>query len=772
MWKPVIHNSLRQTSAKPLKGVLLEVSEMTPTARIYIAKEDTVLVVDFPWSERNPHTVDFLHASSECFRIEVDVLDNRVVGYVLCVHPEKFETQMKGPLAAEAQVLAYLTHAFKSGTLPTQPSSFRHNGESYQVGTELYKTDESLGWNASYPMQPHQIHSVLWMQHKEHAANRIVKFKWSLPIANTKWSVDIQNESFVMHCSNVASVKVQGGILNDGTGMGKTAAVLRLIAETRHLNFMSDGLYKSNATLIIVPINLPMQWMSEFQKFLGSRLAIVRLIQGKDLKHVSMETLLQADVVLTTFAFLRNSKPYLELFERMWPNARSCNEKRLSNRTRSSISAWRRIESQTLPILEAVQWKRVIIDEIHESFEVKQDLKMMQLFHFDFAWGLTATLDLQHDRLSPLLHFLLGDDLQLHLTHPCRTHRLLTMQVRGTPSPHDWTHSLHLIPLNDIERKEILKYISEAFKSDDLVRICNHVGIEQENDFTYSPNRVLNGHLHHLDDISSRCQTLISRLIHSYVCTIFAWHLERLLNEVIDFDMESLSSLHSMFTESVRDMKSKERQIHLARANLDNILNEEICSICMTDPCNAITCCGHIFCKNCIFRNLEINTCCPTCRFHPLKPDEVRIVSSTESSGSKIWALVNMVCEMKERVIIFAQWKDLLRLIRTALKIGNVKAQLLEGTTMQRANLIEHFVSDNRGVLLICIQDSFSGLHLPFAKHIIFAHAFVGEIGRVQSWEHQAVARTIRPGCSDDVKVHSFVLAETEEEKVWKQTHP
>lgn len=130
-----------------------------------------------------------------------------------------------------------------------------------------------------------------------------------------------------------------------------------------------------------------------------------------------------------------------------------------------------------------------------------------------------------------------------------------------------------------------------------------------------------------------------------------------------------------------------------------------------------------------------------------------------------------MVCSLKERVIIFAQWKDLIRLIRSALRSANIKPHILEGTTMQRANVIEQFVSDVSGVLLICIQDSFAGLHLPYAKHIIFAHAFVGEIGRVKTWETQAVSRTIRPGCSDDVQVHSFVLAETEEERIWRMTH-
>jgi len=139
-------------------------------------------------------------------------------------------------------------------------------------------------------------------------------------------------------------------------------------------------------------------------------------------------------------------------------------------------------------------------------------------------------------------------------------------------------------------------------------------------------------------------------------------------------------------------------------------------------------------------------------------------------SSSKIWALVEMISGLHDRVLLFAQWKDLLRLVRDALQSADVRALLLEGTVLQRASLIEQFVAKDDGVMLICVQDSFAGLHLPCAKNIIFAHALVGEVGRVQTWEHQAVARTLRPGCSDDVRVCSVVLADTQEELLWHST--
>ena len=63
------------------------------------------------------------------------------------------------------------------------------------------------------------------------------------------------------------------------------------------------------------------------------------------------------------------------------------------------------------------------------------------------------------------------------------------------------------------------------------------------------------------------------------------------------------------------------------------------------------------------------------------------------------------------------------------------------------------------GVLLLCLEDSFAGLHLPHVAHIIFAHAIVGEVGQVRNLETQAIARCLREGQTREVQVYSFVIA-------------
>ena len=74
-------------------------------------------------------------------------------------------------------------------------------------------------------------------------------------------------------------------------------------------------------------------------------------------------------------------------------------------------------------------------------------------------------------------------------------------------------------------------------------------------------------------------------------------------------------------------------------------------------------------------------------------------------------------------------------------------------------------------VLLLCLEDSFAGLHLPHVRHIIFAHAIVAEKKQVERLERQAIARCVRHGQESTVGVYSFVVLDTEEEELWHRTH-
>ena len=68
--------------------------------------------------------------------------------------------------------------------------------------------------------------------------------------------------------------------------------------------------------------------------------------------------------------------------------------------------------------------------------------------------------------------------------------------------------------------------------------------------------------------------------------------------------------------------------------------------------------------------------------------------------------------------------------------------------------------------------------HLPHARHVVFAHAIVGDRERVGHLERQAISRfyhlffrCVRHGQTGEVQVFSFVVADCEEETPWRDTY-
>jgi SNF2 family DNA or RNA helicase len=122
-----------------------------------------------------------------------------------------------------------------------------------------------------------------------------------------------------------------------------------------------------------------------------------------------------------------------------------------------------------------------------------------------------------------------------------------------------------------------------------------------------------------------------------------------------------------------------------------------------------------------------------------------------------------------EPVVLFVQWRSMVRETKAFLNELGLRVLTLDGNATQRATTLESFKAN--GVLLLCLEDSFAGLHLAHARCVIFAHAIVGDRDSVQQLERQAIARCVRQGQTGRVAVHSFVVTESVEESLWHQTH-
>ena len=119
--------------------------------------------------------------------------------------------------------------------------------------------------------------------------------------------------------------------------------------------------------------------------------------------------------------------------------------------------------------------------------------------------------------------------------------------------------------------------------------------------------------------------------------------------------------------------------------------------------------------------------------------------------------------------MLFVQWRAMVRGTRAYLTGLGVRVLLLGGNTAQRSATLQDFVSG--GVLLLCLEEGFAGLHLAHVAQVVFAHAIVGDRDRVAELERQAIARCVRTGQTQQVRIYSFVVSDCAEEQLFHRTH-
>ena len=254
---------------------------------------------------------------------------------------------------------------------------------------------------------------------------------------------------FVLDLRIRAVYPVQGGILADKIGYGKTATTIALIDRTLREPLppvppLDRGHFiPAKGTLIIVPSNLFEQWLNEISKFVWDgrplRQHMTTGWSGKDcpikifamhnvspLGKAKASEVADADVVICSYRLLY-SQIYLKRRQEI------CNHNTLGtlrtrvsglmHGTRSMVSGrnsttavnnWKDLE---FPVLEMFYWKRIVFDEFHEleSFESTQQ-NSLQFLRGHFRWGLTGTPPVDNNAGVIFMSSLFRIDLPGYLT--------------------------------------------------------------------------------------------------------------------------------------------------------------------------------------------------------------------------------------------------------------------------------------------------------------------------------------------------------------------
>lgn len=557
------------------------------------------------------------------------------------------------------------------------------------------------GWRSEMPLRPHQQRTLQWMRSHEASFPFSFRYDGNIRICD-KWYIDTEHECITSDASP-RDAELKGGVCTDAPGSGKTATAIALMLSGG--DRILEGQYASRASLVIVPLNLTSQWLNEIDKFtLGIR--VLTMFSARDLRSADMANICNNyDIVLTTFNFMRSCKAYLDLVDASMGGR---------PRSRASLSAWSRQRHHREPILEAIRWRRVIVDEIHEMFEVPRDLRALQLFDSQCVWGLSGTLTIDTDRAQHLYVLLAREKAH----HPNMLSSLIRHAVRGheVASMDQTSSAVHEVRRVHVTERERLYVDHEA--TDDFMDVENEVRRLSFVDAMEGNESIEDAHArrenHEYHQLTAHLQ--------SYNHTICV--LERMCSELegeLDVGSHGLGdALHQT-----------SRELQGVRQRRDDVVRRLA-----------------VIQKQCKERD-----------------------SGSSDIGTKMREIARLVASIptSEPVVMFVQWKTMMRGIRTFLRSEDCRVFTLDGNSHQRTSTLQEHL--NGGILLICMEDSFAGLHLPHSKNIIFAHAIVADVNTVRMLEQQAIARCVREGQTGQVTVHSFMVADSAEERHWTDTH-
>lgn len=798
MWHEVLSFAQRPSIGTPVRGTLCAVdvgiAEVQWRALAADAASTTAIsTASIETQDCSEHLRDVVQRDKDAVRVDCHIDEGSVVSLFLMIHSTVFDAHMaRGGMRAEVALVALAMDVWREARVPSIPAS-----TSADADTCLRRQHTCSRWREDeYSLFPHQLASLRWMQSVERDMPRIIRYAGNLRMTDT-WYIDTESQSFTTDPS-WREAHLGGGICSDGTGTGKTATILRLVAEAQEETDMDveestlhvtktprphtpwSPHYAAHGTLIILPLNLVSQWQNELAKFLRpSGLRTVWLVQGKDVRHVTLRDLCEADLVFTTFHFLRASKPYTELVDAALGH---------QVRSRAVLTAWARQPGHVEPVVEAVYWRRVVVDEIHQAFESTRELRQLRLLQTRVMWGLTATPVLHNEHAQHLYLFLCREKGH----HPNLLARLIVDGVRGTPSrmiaP---TPELQLVQLNLEERLHLQS--SDADSVEEEVKLCTFVHVSDheragdagtlEEQFRQSREEKLltlhakaAGYERAVEileragaELEEETIRLAERCASGDVLANAQAEAARASVEANARDLAQARQLQSAELAKAERCAASERFVRERIAALRD--QADTCSICLAAPSGAITPCAHLFCSACVRRHLHRNgEWCPTCRA-PLRAHDLVGVTLGGGIGSKMAKVGERIASLAgEPVILFVQWRQMKRSVAAYLRgVVGCRVLQLDGNVSQRGMTLAEFA--HGGTLLLCLEDSFAGLHLPHVRHVFFAHAIVADRARVEHLERQAIARCVRHGQTGAVEVASFVVADCAEERVWRRTH-
>ena len=642
----------------------------------------------------------------------------------------------------------------------------------------------------------------------------------SLLINNNRGGVQClynKNTFYIYPIEKIAELPIQkhllkGGMLCDSVGLGKTISMYSLILNklereiekynrplsraaksqitAKYKTVASDDpstIYKTGATLIIVPARLIGQWRDEFDKILKppNTAEIYTISTIVQYNKCTPEVICNSDIIITSYRFFENFRY-----------------------NQSSVK------------LNNYFWERIILDEAHELMTTRV-INILSILKSKYRWICTGTPFPYRDiDLDYYLRFLTNCEYKSECTFfensttesiisQCTRHNTLQSVKNEVNIPPVAEETIFLTQ-DPVERA---MYINAAGNQLQMIQLCTNILVAGGN---------LNPAITEVADLEEiRCKMIemytsenikLAARIVEYNSEITT--LQDLLKDLEGDELAAKRSAISAKRKMIRECESRiagnntRKNVYI---NIYETAKEEDCVICC-DPIEdlVMTKCSHIFCRDCMTKIIHTSATstststssnkmiirCPYCKtelninldigyLNNKKDDgggggsaagDAEYKKNITKWGTKTAWLVKYLHNLLQsdsnaRIIIYSQWDKMLKLVGIALKQEAINYFMLQGSSARLNSIINQFKksSDNR-ILLLSSDRCNSGSNLTEASHIILLDTVNGTAIQQKSVENQAIGRASRLGQDKIVKVIRLVMKDTIEEEYYTRS--
>ena len=517
-----------------------------------------------------------------------------------------------------------------------------------------------------------------------------------------------------------AAALCKGGILADEMGLGKTVMMIALIHTQRGCQSLGPKAQKTEeaGTLIVVSLSLLTQWASELESH-GSGLKVV---EWHSAKTKTMKDLTKADVVLTTYGTLNS-------------------------------------ELSQNGCLFRANWYRVILDEAHTIKNSKTTCaKACFKLQAKNKWALTGTpVQNSLDDLYSLVKFL---ELEAWSNKHWWGKVITEPFNKGDPSVYSTLRRL----LSPIMLRRTKNTTNKGLPIVELPQI-NYRTIQVE---MSERERTLYDKLFNRSKATFQ-EILLEGKLKTSIASIFELilRLRQLCNHpfLITSKQNAIEEVDSIISKSCNN-SSEYLQVVIDQVKQGMEFECPMCLENAEDP--VITKCGHVLCRPCAHRQIQINRNCPICKtdliyadLNSLPRESSLDLSEDWTSSSKLDALLDLL-KQEEPTVVFTQWTSMLDIIQHALSLQEVPCLRLDGSLRKtkRQEVIQKFEREG-GVFLVSLKAGGVGLNLTKASRVVIMDPWWNP-----AVEQQAIERVYRIGQLKEVTAVRLICSNTVEERM------